>query len=242
MENVAEDLISRWRYAGKHQLKIYPEDDDIFSSSSNIGTGDHKFHLDFIPKPILGNINEAKIFILMANPGYCIEDEYYENDPEFQQYLWNNLCQENLESVKYPVYFFDPKWEGHPGYKYWNKRFRFLIDPDNLIKEYAEEEIRKCASHHIAIIQYIPYHSRKFGCPIILTSTQDVVKFVNDTLKYKVENDDAIIIVVRKAKEWGLEEDPQKILIMNRWYAFIGLFNPEAKKVIRDKIEKILQR
>lgn len=191
----------------------------------------YKFHSGLFPIPYIGDIKKATCYILMLNPGYSNNDYEEENKEYFKHCLINNLKQNDKNP--YPFFYLDPKNCNHPGYAYWKNKFKTIIDELNC--ENAIEIIAK----KVAIIQLVPYHSQKVKLTkkIIssLKSVKEIIKFIED-----INTDDSKqFIVVRQAKNWGLNSK-ENVLIYNRFQARGGhlSINTEGGKKIKEILTK----
>lgn len=211
-------LIEFWTNLKKTQnLFVHPADnidinknykdkysyDDYINNLKNLDVlkDDSKFHLSLIPIPYIGDIINAKIYILMLNPGFERLDYYAESkDNELKASLFNNLYQENLDP-EYPFIFLNPKFLWHGGGRYYENRFKWLIEKaqgDTYNKKLSQ------VAQKVAVLQYYPYHSKnKPKQP--LNSSKEIFNFVENELMPKAKKEEICIIRV-----WGwsdLEND-----------------------------------
>ena len=187
--------------------------DEYVNSECFGDSTDPKLHLGLSPTPYVGNLDKAKIFILSLNPGLHPGDYILEKDPKYIEIHNRNLRQEKME---YPFYFLNPYLSIHPGYTYWFKKFRDLI---NEIKDHFSikwVEAQKRLSELLAILELVPYHSQKYGLTDSILSDLMSVKvmkhYVNDILVPKAEKKQILIIITRKIKYWDLKESTNVIL------------------------------
>ncbi len=189
----------------KKYKNIYCYDDYIknnLESRGNKSKGEEsKFHLNLIPIPYIGNIKEAKIYILMLNPGFRILDYYAEsNDKELKKSLINNLRQENFDP-EYPFIFLNPKFLWHGGGQYYENRFKELIK-EAKGEQYSQKLSR--VAKKVAVLQLVPYHSKADPKMKHLESSRKIKNFVKNELLAKAGNE-ICIISVRSRKCWGLD-------------------------------------
>jgi len=176
-------------------------------------TTDSKLHLGISPHPYAGNLERAKIFILSLNPGLHPGEYILDIDPKFIEIHNKNLRQEEMD---YPFYFLNPYLSIHPGYTYWFKKFRDLI---NEIKDHIGikwVEAQKRLSRLVATLELVPYHSQTYGLTDSILRELKSVKvmkdFVNTILVPKAEKKEILIIITRKIGYWGLKESDNIIL------------------------------
>ncbi|WP_155810564.1 hypothetical protein [Persephonella sp. KM09-Lau-8] len=164
----------------------------------------YTLRIELYPEPYLGNPN-APIVLLNLNPGFsCEELDWMEN------FTYRKLNKKNLFHLNkdYPFYLLNPKLSLHPGYKWWSKKLKYLIDGFG----------RKKVSHKIFVIEYIPYHSQKYSNKL------DKLNFVSHRytklLLKSAINRGALIIFMRSFKKWEnrypfLKDYPNKCYLKN---------------------------
>ncbi len=216
-----EDLLSCWKNFNLNRKPYLHQKDDVlrsedffnytnydeFINSSDFGSKDHKFHFGLLPVPYIGDLKNAKVFILLLNPGFNILDYYAEsNDKLFKEYMIKNIKQE-LENDPYPFFKLNPKFIWHG--KYWVSKLNDIIDEVKIKKNlpsYAES--LSFVSKNIAALELVPYHSKSFKLSDKklnqLYTSQIMLEWVNDYLVPKVRNGEACIILTRKASMWNL--------------------------------------
>jgi hypothetical protein len=145
---------------------------------------EHKIHLELLPEPYAGN-PEAKIVLLNLNPGF------YERNEQFllgDKHFFN-ASRANLTHTKqaYPFYHLDPRNAASPGYYWWSRKLKPLIDLYGLKK----------VAHEMCVVEYFPYHSVNFGCTIFIPSQGYNVYLVKEGLKRN-----ALIIQMRSRRVW----------------------------------------
>ena len=144
------------------------------------------------PEPFIGNPN-AKIYILLANPGRSSESEKKHSSElkkrALESYIINNLRHNKLE---YPFYLLDPKFrEWHKGSEWWGKALKGLIE----ISSYE-----KIAQEVISVELY-GYHSTRFEKGICdkLVSLSSLYSY---GLVEKAIKENKIILLPRAVGEW----------------------------------------
>ena len=78
------------------RITLYRSFDEYIASKDFGQRGDKRLHVGHRPLPYIGALDKASIFILMLNPGLSPGDYFVEfRVPEFRQYYFRNLKQEN---------------------------------------------------------------------------------------------------------------------------------------------------
>lgn len=174
--------------------------DDYINNNSTFRADEHKFHFNLIPIPYIGDIKKAKIYILMLNPGFEILDYYAESkDNELKYSLINNLRQENFDP-KYPFIFLNPKFLWHGGGRYYENRFKELIEKakgDTYDKQLSQ------VAKKVAVLQLVPYHSKNYkqSEKPLPKSSNRIQNFVMNELLPKAGKEIEIIFV--RGDKWG---------------------------------------
>ena len=244
-------LIEFWeKLDTERKLLVHPEDidridldshykniddyDDYINNNCSFGSDKNKFHLNLIPIPYTGDIEDAKIYILTLNPGFEILDYYAESkDREFKEALINNLRQKL--DVNYPFIFLNPKFLWHGGGQYWEKKLKNVINevterfknPEDFEKplgmlENTSNIYKKALSYvakKIAVLELVPYHSKSYNLPNKkfknLQSPKIMTDFVKKELLPKAKKSEKCIICTRGSKSWDLTDD-NNVIVYNK--------------------------
>ena len=168
-------------------------------------------HIGLLPIPFMGDLLNASIYVLMTNPGLD-ESDYRECEKtDFKRALIANLKQESLTGTL-PFTYLDSQFDWHAGHHYWDRKFRGIIQALAKSRAVSYAEARSVIGNKIAVIELFPYHSTEGpsdntlkNCP----SVRLVKEFVRDTVVERVRAKQAIVIVVRRVKNWNqcLPED-----------------------------------
>lgn len=151
----------------------------------------HKIHTELYPEPFLGN-PEASVVLLNLNPGFSINDIWFHSCSKyFIMQARKNLIHES----DYGFYLLDPEINEAPGYKWWSKRLRTLIEACG----------QKNVAQNIFCVELLPYHSTNFKKIESLESQKYSFYLVNNAIKRK-----AIVILMRGKKLW-MESIPNLI-------------------------------
>jgi hypothetical protein len=116
-----------------------------------------KLHLGLLPQPWCGDLESAKVFILLLNPGLNPGDYFGEYQvPKYKEALIETL--RSTYSAEYP--FLDPQFCWHPGAHYWRKRLDWLVRA--LVEQKKEDSYLRALSRvarEVCALQLVPYHS-----------------------------------------------------------------------------------
>jgi hypothetical protein len=155
--------------------------DQLKVSNHNFKSDDnHKFHLEFIPEPFIGNKN-APVLALNANPGYNPLEVKIHNNPAIRKIMLDNLTH------NYPgFYYLSKELDLSTGAVWWRKKLRRLIVDTSI----------NSVSKNLLVIESMAYHSMKFKF-INLPSQQYSCQLV----KMAIDRE-AFVIIMRSEKVW----------------------------------------
>lgn len=167
-----------------------------------------KLQTSLVPVPYVGNLENAKIYVLMLNPGFLPICHWAEShNTTLTDGLWQNLYQTTDEFL-----FLNPDFAWHPGFTYWSSRFQKTLQQIMLKKSCSYQEALRFLSCSVANVQMVPYASNNFALSSQITnalpSVVQVKKFVRDVLLPNAEAENKIIIVARQNKSWALPSHP----------------------------------
>jgi len=194
----------------------------------------YHFHKNFVPVPYVGNIEEARILVLMTNPGYAPSNYEEEHPPSL-------LVREELKTLRGQrsgQWCLDSQLSRTNGYSYWEPVWKQIaID---LTKDLPEINMKKAydlISRYVAIVQLIPYHSKDARLTkrvLELESVQQARQWIiRDALPTK-----DLIVVRRKRREWGLPESEKLVLDGVPRSKWLNRSEPERiRTALRDIIE-----
>jgi hypothetical protein len=194
--------------------------------------GDTRLHLGLLPVPFVGDLRNASIFILMLNPGLGFGDYYAEYEvPKFRRALVRNLRQD-FSSKQFPFLFLDPQFSWHGGFSWWHGRLAGTINELHKRHGIPFSDARKQIARRLAAIQLVPYHSEAFsnsgGLIERLPSAQLAKDFVKEFVMPKVERREAIAIVTRQARAWGLPKRMSGVIIYDQHAARAAHLSPKS--------------
>ena len=157
---------------GQHNLKSKPE---------------YQFLLHLAPEPWIGNL-KGNLLVLYANPG-ATQDNLnriiQENHNQVMEKSIKNLNQTNTE---FPHFHFDPELSGTEGAKWFESRYKWVIDATS----------RKAVAANLITCELAPYHSVKWKVPRVMPPTQE---FTFQLIRDGIERD-TVILLARSAKIW----------------------------------------
>lgn len=192
-----------------------------------------KFQLHLVPIPFIGNIERASVILLLLNPGYDPHDTFAEFEiPDFTKRALRNL-QQDLSDEEHPFHFLDPAFAWHAGFRWWHGKLSETIkELGQRRHENSFRDARRFLSQHLAAIELVPYHSKKY--PLTrqveneLLSTTLARNFVAQRLLERAERGEATIIVLKGAPGWGLRES-RNVIVYRGAEAVAALLNPPSK-------------
>jgi hypothetical protein len=138
------------------------------------------------PQPYIGNPDKAKVVFLALNPGHCdLDTKDHSENNEFIKSMRLNLLH---ELTKRPFYPLDPRFINTGAGQWWWKRTKDLrnegIDNDILAEK-------------LMVIEWFPYHSRRFAKPSQLLSSQ---RYSFHLAKQMIGK--KLVVRMRSRKEW----------------------------------------
>ena len=172
--------------------------------------GDARLHLGLLPIPYIGDLRRATIFLLMLNPGLGPDDYFGEYQiTGFREALLSNLKQDFSDKSQ-PFLFLDPQYSWHGGFDRWHSKLAGVIGELAKIWRTTYSSARTELGRSLACIELFPYHSRSFndigGWLQNLQSVQLARSYVHDVVMQRVHCKEAIVIVTRQSRVWGITE------------------------------------
>lgn len=223
-----------WPESEKHFYKIQSWDDFLQSKfflsihfGKNFDDVDKDWiHLGLPPAPYAGDIENAKIILLLTNPGFSPASYY----SAYQISKTDDVRFSHL--IKKDIYL-NPGKSWMPGYMYGIKRFRKILDALLVrMKKQGEtsSEALEVFRKNIAVLQLSPYISGEVNYKIInrLPTTGKARELAQALAE------DRMIIIGRSKNFWGLNESNAKSLIQ--------LSNPRNPSFDNESVEKIVTK
>jgi hypothetical protein len=154
---IDRDVISRW---GEGAVAHHSTWSDVVRDPCFGAEVDRRLQIGLVPQPFMGNLEAAKVVIVLLNPGLGPADFHAEFEhPAFREALLQNL-QGELTHSEFPFLFLDPTWAWTGGYSWWYARLRRIV----ACFENAQGSRRAAQSfvaQSIASLELVPYHSQK---------------------------------------------------------------------------------
>ena len=188
------------------------KDKKIIDNFNNKANSEYAIRLNIIPEPFLGSPN-APIVLLNLNPGFNEQDIKIHRRKVFFELSWKNLRHEPTE---YQFYLLDPKTSDSPGYQWWSKKLKRLINDvgarfiaNSFCFPTVCRKMRRkwkdiisqigtfIVANKILCVEYFPYHSYKFKNMDRLPSRDYSEYLVKKAIKRK-----ALIVIMRHRVEW----------------------------------------
>jgi len=142
--------------------------------------------LDVLPCPFLGNIEKAKVVVLLLNPGFEWQDLAFSMTHE--KYYRECLASLKQESER-PFFIFDKELGFSGGYRWWAKVTKKLIEDGVTLDDLSEK---------MMAVQYFPYPSVTYkGNKNILPSQNYSFYLVREAIRRKLP-----IVMMRSEKLW----------------------------------------
>lgn len=174
-----------------------------------LGSGeDTRLHLSLIPEPYVGNLMQARVVILLLNPGLTPSDYHAQGIPAYRDALLEQLKGEG-NAGDYPFLHLDPAYAWQDGFTWWNGKLRAVIKKA-AVDWFGKDVIaaRRAVARQVAALELVPYHSECFGLSDDLvgrlrssTLSRD---FVRQVLVPKAAAGGCEIVVTRRVRDWGL--------------------------------------
>jgi hypothetical protein len=175
---------------------------------------DTSLHLGLIPIPFIGPLRSARVFILMLNPGLCPEDYF----AEIEWKPYREALMANLQAAS-DFFCLNPAFAWHSGFRYWHGKLRQIVAGLASAWNVPYLTALSRVAQQMAVLQLMPYHSLRFGLSDgILRSLESVRlmrSYVHEVLVPQAQRGEALIVVTRKSRHWGLPND-EHILVYDR--------------------------
>lgn len=185
---------------------------DYLNSLMNTKDGSSKtnLHLNLLPDPYQGDLDRAKVFILLTNPSVSACNYYAEaNVPKYKDALIARLNQTRPDDGPIQHMFLDPEFAWTAAFAWWERKLRGvtkIIADEHFDGDYGKALGK--VSENIASIELVPYHSlhtprpslmRKSSQGEALASTNVARSFISNLRKKR----NLTIIVMRRVEDWG---------------------------------------
>jgi hypothetical protein len=165
------------------------------------------FDLSILPSPYNGDLAQAKIFILMLNPGLSWTDYYIAPNETFKRESLAIINQEGMNQA-FPFSCLNPEFYYWSGFQYWHSKLGPVIQRLHQEKKFPTyEEALSFVAKNIATVQYVAYHSRNFESRQArlsekLQSNQDVLQDYVQELVKRAKAKEIILLSGCSVKRW----------------------------------------
>jgi hypothetical protein len=134
--------------------RILACDQPQITQHNDTAAPDYRIIEQSIPEPYIGNPTTARVILLGLNPGHSDADAEDYARADFRAALFNNLRH---TPQTYPFYPLNPHFANTGTGKWWTQRLRRLASDSGLDPA--------ALSGRLMVIEWYPYHSRKFRRP-----------------------------------------------------------------------------
>ena len=174
----------------KQEYLVLDADRLIIDKFNETANENHRIHTNIMPAPFMGNVLEAPVILLLLNPGYDEKEEQLDYYNHYRPY-WENEIQHQESVPGLPLFCLDEEYCNYSNY--WQNKLKYLIKATSKNK----------VAHNVALVQFFPYHSKKFkNIPKKISSEPLESQVYSFHLVKKAMDRNAIIILMRSRKEW----------------------------------------
>lgn len=167
---------------------------------------DRHFHFSLLPVPYIGNLDKARVVILMLNPGLSLAD-YFTDDDTLHSRDLRRVIRQDFRNIEFPFLSLDPKYCWTGGFVWWEKKLRKVVLQVGEKRRLNYSDALRYVSQRIACIELVPYHSRKFGGQRLLNKLPSEIsarQYVANVLVPKARRGEVKVIAARSARAWDL--------------------------------------
>lgn len=153
--------------ACKDQLLVNWNAKHARSDAADWRTRDSRLHVGLLPVPYGGQLAKTELLLLAFNPGLSIGDYQAEEDKDYRRAVLDLIAQEKSAHFLW----LNPQFSTHPGFTYWEKKFRGVAQSiaDRKGKDWSYIRVLRDLSKRIGVMQAVPYHSS--AAPSSLSNT-----------------------------------------------------------------------
>ena len=179
-----------WKNLPKKAPYILTHDQKVIKAFNKRVAKEYKINEKLLPDPFLGK-PKAPVVLLNLNPGMDGTESKLHKDPSFRPAFFANLRHEHAS-----FYYFDRKFKNTSGSTWWRRKMKEIIfELTKSLKD--EQKTLDLLGKKIFVIEYFPYHSKKFHNPGRIGSQDYNVHLVRQAIKRN-----ALIIMMRGEKKW----------------------------------------
>ena len=217
-----------------HDLKADQTREKFISDKNN----KNKILTNLLVVPFFGDVESAKIYILMGNPGFHTGDYVDEIENKDYQELVNKNLKLELKTFK----SLHENAINTGGYRYWSQNGRIpkitklLTELNN--KDYSQNY--EFVKNSICVIESIAYHScnKPDNELYNLPSSRFTKRLVNEHVQTKVNKSEAMCFVWRSVSFWNMQ-DNKNLLIRDPKKAQLSMFTNEEARVMAEYLNNL---
>ena len=173
-----------------------------FALSASFCPPTEALHLSLYPQPYVGDVERAEVVILMSGPGVEYADYAELDSPTFRSALRRNI-EQNFTETAFPFLFLDPEFAWHPGFRWWERKFRNLALYISSAAAISYPAALRLLARKVAVIEALPYHAGAIQWTAALRrlpSTGAALRYVTGL---RSSRPDTAVIAVRQARLWN---------------------------------------
>jgi len=205
------NLYNRQKFVNANYEQVVEEfgenlkSDDINTRFKQIIRDESRVIRKLFASPFVGNINNAKVYILSLNPGFHSGDFI----DEYQNPQYIDLLKRNLLGEVNTFCFAEEISLGTGAYKYWSQKVRMIANKIAEAKSLSIHEAFKITLSNICLIESFPYHSYRKPTFAFDEIPSCIVakKFVKDVVVKRAENDECLVCAWRMVNFWDLPDN-----------------------------------
>ena len=176
-----------WEGFQASERMVHEDDVRAVSEHNQRSKPSYQFLLHLAPEPWIGNI-KGNLLVLYANPGATQDNlnmVFQQKHELVVEKTIKNLSQSNN---RFPHFHFDPELEGTEGWRWFQSKYRWVLDQVDA----------KLLAYNLVTCELAPYHSMKWKVPKRMPPTQ---VFTYNLIEQAMERD-AVILLARTPKIW----------------------------------------
>jgi hypothetical protein len=192
----------------KREQTLYFSGIKDYVKSEHFGNETGLFHTGFVPGPYCGDLQNARVYFLMLNPGFSPRGYHDQDDPDYRAAMVSALTQ---KKTAYPFFPLNPAFCWAGAAEYWLAKLKPLFEK----YQGRGESYHKTAavlSRNIASLELFPYHSSGFKMNKKLLKMESVA-FMRDYARNIAADKNKLLIVMRQCEAWGINEADNVILL-----------------------------
>lgn len=174
----------------KRNYFVLDDDKAIVDEFNETSNETYRIHTEIMPAPFMGNVLESPIVLLLLNPGF---DELEQQKGYYEEYrsYWENELQHTHSVPELPLFCLEDRYIQFSNY--WEKKMSYLMQAT------SKEKVAR----NISLIQYFPYHSKKYkDIPKKISTDLLTSQKYNFYLVEKAIERKAAIIIMRSRRLW----------------------------------------